>query len=100
MRIEQGQIGDVGIEDIVRLSADQLDQALQFGFGHQCLADGADGREFGCALLFGIEEARIFEGDAHAASQCLQQAHIRVGECVLAFHILQTEKAVDLAPVP
>ncbi len=75
--IEQGQVGDIGVEDLARLAADQLDQAVQFRFGHQRLADGADRREFGRTLLFGIEKARVFEGDAHAAGQRLQQAHIR-----------------------
>ncbi len=86
------------MENIPRLAANELDHGIQLGLCHQGLGHSANGAKFRCALLFGVEQTRVLQRNAHTACQRLQQAHIRVGKGVLTIKILQAEISVYLHP--
>ncbi len=94
--IQQRHVDDICLEDLPHLTSDKLDHRIEFRFSHERLTHRADGGKFPRALLLGIEETRVLEGDAHTARQRLQQAHIRFGEGIFTLEVLQAEIPVDL----
>ncbi len=60
----EGQVGDVGVERLPHLLADELDQRLEVELRGERLADAVHGRELGDALARLLHEARVLEGDA------------------------------------
>ncbi|MBV6504455.1 MAG: hypothetical protein AKCLJLPJ_02607 [Fimbriimonadales bacterium] len=55
-----------------------------------------DDRQFCHAFLFGIEETRVLEGDAHRVGDRRQQTNIRLSERVFHIQILQADDARHL----
>ena len=58
--IMQGDIGNVGIKDLLHLLPNQLKDAVQVVFCDQCLADCVDGRQLGCLVLGLFKEFERF----------------------------------------
>ena len=85
LTIEQRQIDNICLEDLLCLSADQLDQAIWLRFRDQSLAYCADGRELLGALLgylakpVGSSNRRAFSrATLDRVDKGLEQAHIPV----------------------
>ena len=82
------------VEDLADLVADRVVDALDVELGGERLLHAVDDRELGGALLGLLEQAlrlveqpRVFQRDAHAVGQRLQQPHVGVAEGVLALHV-------------
>jgi hypothetical protein len=80
-----------GVEHLSQLVAHEIDHRLEVELRRHPLLDAVDDRKLGGALLLGpeetlrfVEEACVFQRDAHGVGERLQQAHIRIREGALA----------------
>ena len=85
----EGDVDDVGSEDVAELVAEPLDQRVQIQLVGECLTDAVDDRELRRALPCLLEEAGVLESDAQAAGDRCQQAHVRVAERVFAIEVVE-----------
>ena len=89
--------------DLADLVADRVVDALHVELGGERLLDAVDDGELGRALLALLEQAlgfveqpRVFERDAHAVGERLQQPHVRIAEGMLVIHIHQPDDPARL----
>ena len=90
-------------EDLPNLVTHRIIDALQTQLAGQRLLDTVDDGELRRALLALpeqtlrlVEQPRVFERDAHAVRERLQQAYVRVAERVLALRVDQTDQPSSL----
>src|SRR5581483_3999158 len=93
------------VEQVADFIADQIENRLKVELGRQALLDAVNNRQFRRALLLRlkkalgfIEQARIFEGDAHGRREGLQQPYVGFAKSVLMVNVLETDDARDLIP--
>ena len=89
-----------GMEHITDLVADQIDDDLEVELLGHALLDAIDDGQLRSALLLGleqtlrlVEEARVFQRDAHACGDGCKKTDFRLAECVLPLVILQCDRA-------
>ena len=91
--VVQRHIGDVGVERLAHLFADQLDQRAEIELRSECLPDAVDGRQLGHALPGLVHEPSVVERHRQAAGERRQQALIRLGEGVCPVRVLKRDHA-------
>ncbi len=93
------------IENLADLVADGVVDALHVELGGERLLHAVDDRELGRALLALleqalrlVEQARVFERDAHAVGERLEEAHVGFAVRVLALHVDKVDQPAGLVP--
>ena len=88
------------IENLAQLVPDQVDDGLEVELRCHPLLDAVDDGKLRCSLLLRleetlrlVEEAGIFERDAHAACNCREQANLGLAKGVLALVVLELDGA-------
>jgi hypothetical protein len=97
-------VDNVGVERLAHLLAHQLDECVEFQFRGERLADPVDGRHL-CRTLARlpqqairlVKQPRVFQRDADVERDRRQHARIRLGERVLAIHVLERDGALTRA---
>ena len=95
--VVQGDVGDVGVEGLAHLLADELDQRVEVELRRERLADAVHRRQLADALARLLHEPRVLERDGEAARQRRQEPLVVLVERVLAVDVLERDHAGRLA---
>ncbi len=91
--IEYSDIDALRIEDLVETVADEVVHGLHLEVLGETPLDVVDERELGVALTGLLEQPRVLERDAEAASERREQADVCLAERVLAVEVLERDAA-------
>ena len=80
--VEQGHVGDVGLEQRADLVAHQLEQSVEIELARELLRDRVDRGELGRALLRLGEEPRVLDGHCRLQRKTDEELELAVGEGV------------------
>ena len=93
----QGDVGDVCVEGLANLLADELDQRVEVELGRESLADAVHRRQLADALARLLHEAGVLERDGETAAERRQEPLVVLVERVLAVDVLERDHAGRLA---
>ena len=96
--VQERDEGNVRLERLGELLADDRQQRGQLELGCQRLPDAVDGRQLGHALLGLVDEAAGPQRNAEAGGQGREQRYVALVEGVLAIEVLEGDRAQDLVP--
>ena len=91
--VVEGDVGDVGVERLAHVLADELDQPVEVELRRERLADAVHRRELADALARLLHEAGVLERDAEAAGHRRQELLVGLVEGVLAIDVLERDHA-------
>ena len=86
-------VGDVGLERLAHLLADELDQRVEVELRRERLADAVHRGELGHALTRLVDQASVVERDAQAAGQGGEEPLVVLAERMRAVDVLERDHA-------
>ena len=91
--VEDADVDDLRVEDLLDLVADDVVDRLQLELAGNRLLDAVDQRQLGVALARLVHQAGVFERDAEAPRQRVEQLPVGLAERMLPIDVLERDHA-------